>query len=169
MFGDPGRSRLIAYSAAFIALIVCGSWISIPFWPVPLTLQTLFVLLAGAVMKRQAVIPVGMYVLLGAIGLPFFHNGMSGIGVLLGPTGGYLIGFIAAAAIAGLAYESDREPVRIAGLAMASLTILAIGSAWLAVTSGMAFSAALVIGMLPFLPGDVVKASAAYLIARRLA
>ncbi len=58
MFGDLQRSRLIAYSAAFIGLIALGSWISIPSVPVPFTLQTLFVLLAGAVMKRQAVIPV---------------------------------------------------------------------------------------------------------------
>ncbi len=88
MFGDLDRSRTIAYSAAFIGLITLGSWISVPCIPVPFTLQTLFVLLAGAVMKRYAVIPVSLYVILGALGLPLFHNGVAGIGVLLGPTGG---------------------------------------------------------------------------------
>ena len=105
MFGDPDRSRQIAYSAACIGLITLGSWISIPCIPVPFTLQTLFVLLTGMVMKRYAVIPVSLYVILGALGLPLFHNGIAGIGVLLGPTGGYLTGFIVAALITGLAYE----------------------------------------------------------------
>ncbi|MDD5188946.1 MAG: biotin transporter BioY, partial [Methanoregula sp.] len=102
MFGDLQRSRIVAYSAAFVALITMGSWVSIPFFPVPITLQTLFVLLSGAVMKRYAVIPVSLYILFGAIGLPVFHNGIAGIGVLLGPTGGYLLGFLPVALIVGL-------------------------------------------------------------------
>ena len=76
-------------------------------------------LLAGAVMKRYAVIPVSLYVILGALGLPLFHNGITGLGVLLGPTGGYLIGFIVAALISGLAYEYPSRPVHICGLAFA--------------------------------------------------
>ena len=106
MFGDLRRSRRVAYTAAFIGLITLGGWISVPFVPVPFTLQTFFVLLAAAVMKREAVIPVTLYVLLGTLGLPVFHNGVAGFGVLLGPTGGYLAGFIPAALIAGIAYES---------------------------------------------------------------
>ena len=106
MFGDLRRSRRVAYTAAFIGLITLGGWISVPFVPVPFTLQTFFVLLAAAVMKRDAVIPVTLYVALGALGLPVFHNGIAGFGVLLGPTGGYLLGFIPAALLAGLAYES---------------------------------------------------------------
>ena len=97
MFGDLRRSRRVAYTAAFIGLITLGGWISVPFVPVPFTLQTFFVLLAAAVMKRDAVIPVTLYVALGALGLPVFHNGIAGFGVLLGPTGGYLLGFIPAA------------------------------------------------------------------------
>ena len=57
MFGDIRKSRIIAYSAAFIGLISIGGWVSVPFFPVPLTLQTLFFLLAGAVMKRYAILP----------------------------------------------------------------------------------------------------------------
>lgn len=168
MFGDLKRSRIIAYSAAFIALITLGSWISIPFFPVPLTLQTLFVLLAGAVMKRYAVIPVTLYVMLGACGLPVFHNGIAGIGILLGPTGGYLIGFIPAALVAGLAYEQKSKIVRILGLAIATLLILLSGALWLVYSTGMIPVAALIGGIVIFLPGDAVKACAAYLIAQRL-
>jgi len=168
MFGDPGRSKIIAYTAAFIGLIALGSWISIPFFPVPLTLQTLFVLLAGVAMKRHAVIPVSLYLLMGAAGLPVFHNGVAGIGILLGPTGGYLIGFIAAALIAGLAWEHPSKIVRAAGLITATFVIYAFGVAWLMVSTGIGFLPAIVAGVLPFIFGDLVKAGAAYFIAQRL-
>ncbi|MEI7857970.1 MAG: biotin transporter BioY [Methanomicrobiales archaeon] len=168
MFGDLKRSRIIALSAAFIALITLGSWVSLPFFPVPLTLQTLFVLLSGAVMRRYAVIPVTLYILLGALGLPVCHNGIAGIGILLGPTGGYLIGFIPAALIVGLAYETKTDRVRIIGLATATLIIYAFGISWLMYSTGMGIAAALVMGMVPFLLGDIVKATAAFLIAQRL-
>jgi biotin transport system substrate-specific component len=168
MFGDPDRSRTIAYSAAFIGLITLGSWISVPCFPVPFTLQTLFVLLAGAVMKRSAVITVSLYVLLGALGLPLFHNGIAGPGVLLGPTGGYLIGFIAAAYITGLAYEHPSRTVHICGLAAATLVIYAAGIGWLMYSLDRPFLPAFLAGALPFVAGDAIKAGAAYLIARRL-
>ena len=72
-----------------------------------LTLQTLFILLAGVVMKRYAILPVSLYVILGALGLPVFYSGVTGFGILLGPTGGYLIGFIFGALAVGLFYEPD--------------------------------------------------------------
>lgn len=89
MLGDRRRSLLVSLTAANVGLIIVGSWISIPFFPVPITLQTLFVLLSGAVMRRYGAIPPLLYVLMGAMNLPVFHNGMAGIGILLGPTGGY--------------------------------------------------------------------------------
>ncbi len=168
MFGDIRRTRLIAFSAAFVGLISLASWISIPFFPVPLTLQTLFVLLTAIVMKRYAVIPVTLYVILGALGLPVFHNGLAGIGVLLGPTGGYLIGFIIAALVAGIAYESPSAISRITGIAGATAAVYSCGISWLMISTGMELLPAVLIGMLPFLPGDVVKAYAAYEIAKRL-
>ena len=168
MFGDLQKSRVIAYSAAFLGLITLGSWISIPFFPVPFTLQTLFILLSGAVMRRYAVIPVSLYIGLGLLGLPVFHNGMAGLGILLGPTGGYLIGFLFAALIAGLAYESPSRYARIGGLAMATAAIYVCGIAWLIYSLGLSFFIAFFTGVLPFIIGDVIKASAAYLIAERI-
>jgi len=168
MFGDLERSRTIAYSAAFIGLIALGSWISIPCIPVPFTLQTLFVMLTGAVMKRKAVIPVTAYVILGALGLPLFHNGMSGPGVLLGPTGGYLIGFILAALAVGIAYESASRSVRIIGLAAGTMVTLLFGMMWLMLSAGMNLVPAFVAGVLPFIPGGALKAGVVYLIAERL-
>lgn len=168
MFGDLQKARMIAYSAAFIGLISLGAWVSIPFFPVPLTLQTLFVLLAGTVMKRYAVIPVSLYVLLGALGLPVFHTGVTGFGILLGPTGGYLIGFIFAALFVGLAYEHEAETIRMTGLIAATAIIYVCGIAWLMYSLVMGLVPAVISGMLPFIPGDVIKGYAAYRIAQRL-
>jgi len=168
MFGDLARARLIAGTAAFIGLIALGSWISIPFFPVPLTLQTLFVLLAAAVLHRYAVIPVSLYLLLGALGLPLFHNGVAGIGVLLGPTGGYLLGFIPAALFAGLAYEHRSAGIRVAGIVAATLAIYTCGIAWLMFSTGLTLVPAVTLGVLPFIPGDGVKAFAAWRIGGRL-
>ena len=168
MFGDLKRSRIIAYSAAFIALITLGSWISVPFVPIPFTLQTLFVLLAGAVMRRYAVIPAILYIVLGALGLPVFHNGIGGLGILLGPTGGYLVGFIFAALLVGFAYERNSRFLHMSSLAAATLVIYTFGVAWLMVSTGLNIIPAITAGVLPFIIGDMIKAGAAYLIAQRL-
>jgi biotin transport system substrate-specific component len=163
------RAQILAYSGTFVALIAAGSWISIPLPPVPLTLQTLFVLLAGVVMRRYAVIPVGLYVLLGAANLPIFHNGTAGLGVLLGPTGGFLIGFVPAALITGLAYEQESPKYRIAGLIAATCTIYFFGVVWLAYSASIPLLQAVLIGVAPFVIGDVLKAAAAYTVGKRVA
>ena len=168
MFGDLQRSRIIAYSAAFIGLIALGSWISVPVGNIPFTLQTLFVLLAGIVMHRYGAIPVLLYVVLGILGLPVFHNGMAGIGVLLGPTGGYLIGFIFAGLVAGLAYEHTSRIIRIFGLVFATFLIYLFGLAWLMYSLELGFIAAVITGVLPFIPGCAIKAAVAYVIGERL-
>ncbi len=167
MFGDPEKSRFIAYSAAFVGLITLGGWISLPFFPVPLTLQSLFVILAGIVMKRSAVIPVIIYILLGVLGVPVFHNGIAGIGVLLGPTGGFLIGFIVAALITGLAYESKPDFIRIPGIVASTIAIYCFGILWMMYSLGLGLVPAIVAGALPFIPGDAIKAGAAYAIGKR--
>ncbi|WP_292393117.1 biotin transporter BioY [Methanoculleus sp. UBA303] len=163
------RAQILAYSGTFIALIAAGSWISIPLPPVPLTLQTLFVLLAGIVMHRYAVIPVGLYVLLGAANLPIFHNGTAGLGVLLGPTGGFLLGFVPAALIAGLAYEQQSAKCRAAGLIAATGAIYLFGVVWLSYSASLSLLQAALLGVAPFIIGDAVKVLAAYTIGKRVA
>ena len=168
MFGDLHKSRIAAHTAAFIGLISLGAWVSIPFFPVPLTLQTLFVLLAGAVMKRYAIIPVSLYIVLGALGLPVFHTGVTGFGILLGPTGGYLIGFACAAFVVGHAYEHESAAIRIAGLFAGTGIIYVCGVAWLMYSLGTGLAPAVVSGVLPFIPGDMIKLYTTYMIAKRL-
>jgi biotin transport system substrate-specific component len=145
-----------------------GGWISIPFVPVPLTLQTLIVLLAGGVMGRYAVFPALLYLGMGACNLPVFHNGTAGIGVLLGPTGGYLLGFVPAALITGLAFEKPQALRQAAGLAAGLVAVYACGLSWLVFSTGLSFPAAFLVGAVPFIPGEVLKAPIAFTISRRL-
>jgi biotin transport system substrate-specific component len=168
MHGNPERTRLLAETATFIALLAAGAWAAIPVGPVPVTLQTFFLLLAAPVMKRRAVIPAALYLLLGAVNLPVFHSGLSGIGVLLGPSGGFLAGFIPGAAVAGLAYEGRSRILRVTGLAAGTLAIYACGVAWLLLSAGISLPAALLIGVLPFLPGDFLKGAGVFLLGERL-
>ena len=168
MFGDLPTATRTALTATFVALIALGAWISIPFVPVPLTLQTFFVLLAGVLLGRWGFLPPLCYVVLGALGLPVFHNGLSGVGVLLGPTGGFLLGFVVAGLMVGLAYERTGKAGRMVGLALGRLAIYACGAAWMLLSTGMTLPAAIVVGALPFLPGDAVKGAATYLLGERL-
>ncbi|HJJ29920.1 MAG TPA: biotin transporter BioY [Methanocorpusculum sp.] len=167
MYGNEKRSRLIMYSAVFVALITVGGWISIPF-VVPFTLQTLFVLLAASVMKKYAVIPAALYVLFGTLGLPLFHNGTAGIGILLGPTGGFLIGFILMAFIAGLFFSKKTVSMDIVGLVLATLVCYFCGVGWFMISSGATLWAALFACVIPFIIGDIIKITAAELVTIRL-
>ena len=169
MHGNPERTALLAGTATFVALMAAGAWAAIPVGPVPVTLQTFFLLLAAPVMKRRAVVPAAVYLLLGTLNLPVFHAGLSGIGVLLGPSGGFLVGFVPAAAVAGLAYETRSRGIRLAGLAGATAVIYACGVAWLLLSAGLTLPAAFLVGVLPFLPGDVLKIAAVFLLGERLA
>lgn len=166
MLGNKKKSLLISYTALFIALIAAASWISLPVPPVPFTLQTMMVLLCAAVMKRYAVIPVALYIALGCLNLPVFHNGTAGLGVVLGPTGGYMLGFLIAVLVAGYLYESNEAMLHVLGLILGTICILLFGTAWLAIHSGMEIRTAFFAGCVPFLVGDSIKLILAFYIAR---
>ncbi len=148
----PAASLLIA-AAAQVA-------IPLPFTPVPLTGQTFGVLLTGmALGSRRGALAVALYVLEGAVGLPFFAGGAAGLAKLLGPTGGYLFAFPIAAFVAGLLAECgwDRKPLTtVLGMLLASLTIFFFGALWLSYFVG-GIVPAVVQGVVPFLPGDIIK------------
>jgi len=102
------KSKTISYSLAslFSTLTALGAYISIPISHVPITLQTFFVYLAGAILgSKLALLSQIIYILIGIIGFPVFAYGKAGFGVLIGPTGGYLIGFIIGAYIIGRMIE----------------------------------------------------------------
>ena len=157
----------LSLTAGFTVAIVAGAHLRLPlpFTPVPLTLQTLAVLLAGACLgPRLGFAAATGYLLLSLLGLPV----MAGPS-FLGPTGGYVLGFILAAVIMGLSVRSGSWGWLIAGAGLASLTILVCGSLWLGAYTGGNWARAFQLGMLPFLPGDALKTAAAILIVRQFA
>ncbi len=151
----------------FVALITVGGWISIPF-VVPFTLQTMFVLLAASVMKKYAMIPTALYVLFGTLGLPIFHNGTSGIGILFGPTGGFLIGFILMAFITGMFFSKKTLSADITGLILATFVSYICGAVWFMISSGASLLAALIACVVPCIIGNIIKIIAVELITLRL-
>jgi biotin transport system substrate-specific component len=171
MEASAQQLKRMVYAALMAALTAAGAYIAIPIGPVPIVLQNLFIMLAGLLLGgRWGLISVAVYLLAGAVGLPVFAGGTGGVGKFVGPTGGYLLGFAAAAYLTGLISEGGRGRVAIDVIAMVAgtLVIYAFGVSWLKVVTGMSFSKALTVGMLPFLIGDALKIAAAIPIARAL-
>ena len=151
---------LILGFSLFLALCAQISF-HLPFTPVPITLQTLAVLLTGAALgSRRGGLAMIVYLIEGAAGLPVFENGTGGLVHLLGVTGGYLWAFPIAAFVVGLLCERglDRRILTSAfAMLPGTLIIYAIGVSWLAVVLHISFVAALSFGMVPFIPGDLLK------------
>lgn len=154
---------LVLAGSALIAL-AAQVRIPLPFSPVPVTGQTFAVLLVAAALGRLGLASVIAYLIEGAIGLPVFAGGGFGVATIVGPTGGYLIGFALAAALVGSAVERgwDRHLVTaLAAMLLGEVAIYACGLAWLA---RFALPVPLLdAGLLPFIPGDLVKLALASL------
>ena len=159
---DEGAARIVALAgfAVLGSLILWASAkVSVPFWPVPMTLQTGAVaLLAAAYGWRLGLATVVLYLMEGAAGLPVFQGG-GGLAYLAGPTGGFLIGFALAAALVGWFAERgfDRNPVKLFGaMVVADAIVFALGLLWLGTVIGWD-KPVLQLGLYPFILGDLVK------------
>jgi biotin transport system substrate-specific component len=164
------RNRVLALSGMFAALTALGAWIAIPFFPVPLTLQTFFLYLSVLMLRKNAFLAQAIYVLMGLAGLPVFARGMSGYGAILGPTGGFIVGFLTGAFIAGAVAEKTKGSALsgVISLLICTTIVFGFGWIWLAYWLGWNFTAALWGGVIPFLPGDCIKAGLALVISRRV-
>ena len=166
--------RPMVYASMFAALTAVGALIRIPIpvSPVPLTLQVFFVLLTGLVLgSRWGATGMAVYVMLGIIGFPVFSGGSSGIGVILGPAGGYLIGFVMGAFITGLTVEKLGRSTIVMVTAMVAglMVIYASGVLQLFIVADLpSIWGAVVIGVVPFLIGDMIKLVAAFAVAKRI-
>jgi biotin transport system substrate-specific component len=166
-------ARNIALAVAGSLLLVLAAKVKVPFWPVPMTLQTLAVLGLGAAYgSRLGAATVVLYIAYGLAGLPVFTNTppvAAGLLYLAGPTGGFLAGFVLAAAVAGWAAERGASVLRlVAGLIVADALILGLGCLWLALgaqmtsgVTGVGFAKAFAFGVQPFLLGDALKVALA--------
>jgi len=180
-FLELGRREIIINRAvcgtigvcSFIVVTALGAFVRVPlpFTPVPITLQTFFVLLAGAALgRRLGMISQTGYITLGGLGLPIFAGATGGFTRLLGPTGGYLLGFIVAAWAVGRLIEFKKRPDLgwiVFSMLVGSLSIYLLGMVQLALVTQCGIKGALYMGVLPFIPGDTLKLLAAALLYRK--
>lgn len=161
------RTRRMILCALFAALIaICGQ-IVLPIGVVPVNLALLAVLVCGALLPvRYALATVGVYIAMGAAGLPVFAGMIGGLGTLLGPTGGYILGYGLCAGLC--AWLMARGVGRIPAMAAGTAACYLLGTGWLMLSAGLGLSQALLTGVLPFLLGDGLKILAASYLSKRL-
>ncbi len=165
----------LVWTALLAALIAVGAIIAIPVGPlspVPVTLQTLFVLLSGLILgPRGGAVVILLYWAAGALGLPVFAGGKAGLAVFIGPSGGFLTGFLPSAFIAGLAGGLPLKPAKkvlLYCMAASALT-LAMGALQMMLVLDISLAKAMAAGVTPFLPGGILKCLAASAVYRFLA
>jgi len=154
-------ARSVACAAGGVLLLALLSQVRVPIGPVPVTGQTLGVLLVGAAFGAPlGLATVALYLAMGACGLPVFAGGQAGLAYALGPTGGYLVGFALAAALLGRlsARGWDRSVLTCAAaMLLANAAIYLPGLLWLRHYLGLDWGATLAAGLAPFVLGDLVK------------
>ena len=162
--GSPSQRSLMQVALVLAGTIVLtlSAKVTVPMWPVQVSLQTLAVLLVGATLgQRLGTVTVLAYLVQGAAGFPVFQGTPAqgiGIAYMAGPTGGYLVGFVVMAALAGWAADRGwrRNPFKMgAAMLTGEVIMLGFGAAWLGVLFGAERAIALGVG--PFLVGDLVK------------
>ena len=159
----------IALIAMFTALTAVCSWVSIPVGEVPVTLQTFAIFMTvGILGTKRGVISVLVYMLLGAAGVPVFSGFSGGVGSLIGTTGGYIIGFIFSAALAGVIIDKfgSKLYIKIAAMLAGLVVCYAFGTAWFIIfytrsVGAIGIGAALMMCVVPFIIPDVLKIVAA--------
>lgn len=145
--------------------------IPLPFSPVPISFTNLAVYLTVFVLGMKfGTISYVIYLLLGTVGLPVFSGFSGGLGKLVGPTGGYLIGFIFLALIAGFFVERfpGKRTYALIGMVIGTLVCYLFGTVWLSFQMDLRFSAGLAAGVFPYLPGDLIKIIAAGIVGPQL-
>ncbi len=162
--------KKLVLSSLFAALIALLAQISIPlpFSPVPITGQTFGIFLVGSLLEgKWGAAAVLIYLLLGAVGLPVFHQFQGGLHILLGPTGGFLWGFVLGCYLLGkITEKKNTSGIMILGMFLCMAVYFALGALYLAFVAGLSFNQALLAGVVPFLPLDTIKLLAAAALSR---
>ena len=160
----------MAVTAVMTSLLcILGPWaFSIPLSPVPISLCSMGIYFALYLLEiKLGTLSVLLYVLLGTAGLPVFTGFSGGIGKLLGPTGGYVIGYLFLALICGffITHFPESFPLHPLGFLLGTAVLYLLGTLWLQYQLSLSFPAALMIGVIPYIPGDVAKLILALLTA----
>ncbi len=156
--------------ALLVALVSVSSYIMIPlpFSPVSITAQTIIInLIALVLTPAQTTIAIGAWILLGIAGLPVFSGGGGGLGKLFGPTGGYIFGYLIAAIVISVLKGKKNQIIRycIVTIAAGMPIIYLLGCIYMKFVTNIAWKAAFLSGVVPFLPGDMAKCIVASMIA----
>lgn len=163
----------LVWTALIAATIGASAYLIIPIGPVPVSMQPFFVFLAGYVLgPKRGAMAVGLYLLAGTIGLPVFSGGKSGLGHLIGPTGGYLFGFLISAFLCGLARTGVtvipwRKGILFGIAALGAVYVT--GAVWLKFALNLGWHKVWMIGVAPFVPWDAAKIVLALVCCRYLA
>ncbi len=164
------NTRDMTLIAVMAALICLAGPLTVAIGPIPLSLATFAVYLAGATLgAKRGTLAVALYMLIGAVGVPVFSGFSGGLQKLAGVTGGYLVGYLPCAWLTGLGAGGEEEKGiwRLpAMMALGTAALYALGTAWFMFLTKNPLGAALGMCVLPFLPGDAVKIAAATLLAR---
>ena len=169
------KTRELCIVAVMAALLCILAPLSVPIGPIPISLATFAIYLAGGLLGwKRALAATAVYILLGAVGVPVFAGFTGGAQKLLGVTGGYIVGYLPLAAIVGLSAERGKSRLSLPlGMMLGTAVLYAIGTAWFMIAMGRSLGAALGACVLPFLPGDALKIAAAcglcWALRRRLA
>lgn len=150
-----------------LAAIICViAPFSLPIGVVPISLTTAVIMLVSSVFPGiKAILAVLIYILIGLVGIPVFSNFRGGIGQLLGPTGGYIIGYLFLAVIVSLFSKKNNRVFLAIGLIVGTIVLYGIGTAWMAVATKIDFLKAITIGVLPFIVPDAAKIAAVTILA----
>jgi biotin transport system substrate-specific component len=166
------RSLDLLTASTFSVLTAIGALVFLPIYPVPITLQTLFTYLSGAMLGPWlGALSQVIYILMGGIGLPVFAGGKAGFGTLIGPTGGYLLGFVVASFTIGKTCDLYKQPTaaRIAGsFLLGTAIIYTLGVLQLSQWMTGDLQSTILVGVLPFILGDTIKIAIAVAVATRL-
>jgi biotin transport system substrate-specific component len=163
------KMRGMVLASLVAALTAVGAYIHIPFGPVPIVLSTLFVILSGLLLgSRWGPASMALYLLVGAIGIPVFAGGKGGFAHFLGPTGGYLLGYLISSWITGLISEKSNRLLSrdVIAVVIGSLILYGCGVPWLKIVTQMSWPRSLLVGVIPFLIGDAIKACVAVILTR---
>ena len=153
------KIKKLVYCALFASLISVASQISIPLQPVPFNGAIFAVLLCGGMMgKKYGALSVAVYILLGMVGVPVFSGFRGGLGVLAGPTGGYIAGYIIIAFVTGMVCEKTRKLQYIIPFMILSVILCyCFGTMWFCIITGNNFVSAFTLCVIPFIPVDILK------------
>jgi len=154
--------RMMVFATLFTVLIIIGGYISfpIPLSPLPIVLSDFFAMLAGLFLgKKWGSASVGLFLFLGALGLPTFAGGKAGLVVLFGPTGGFLLGFLVSAFVVGLISGKGKPSLLkdFLALFLGNIFLYSVGVSWLKFILKLTWREGIALGFLPFIPGIIIK------------